>query len=260
MATDTGKTLMILGVAGAGGYLLYEHSQYSNGVNVVAAAGNHPAAAVQQALPFTTYLQMVWGMTPASDLFKAIQAGAGGTLQAPSGQTPGTTDTMQRGGGTTSVSTAPPSTSTPAPSGTMTTLANNMAAAIGLTSGTADQWNVAFTRVMGQGIDSKFNLNFDQVYGPVVNGVRNNGATMSALMFLQLAASAAGGTLPGLSGFGRIARFPGNRLITPGTMLYQAHHPFPYTPTWNLSGMGAYTQTTGGERALWAGTRRRRLT
>lgn len=265
MANDTGKTVLVLGVVGVGGYLLYEYSQYSTGVNAVAAAsagtGNASTvvAQIEQTLPFTTYLQMAFGMTPATNLYNYIKAGAAGTLTTTQAQTPGTTPTMQQTGGQTSVSTTPtstPQTTTPAPSGTLTTLAANMAQAVGLTTGTADQWDYAFTQIMGQAIDAKYGFDFDTVYGPAVNGVRNNGAKMSALMFLQLAASAKGGSLPGLSGVGKIAQFGGPRYMTTGTMLYQMHHPFPYRPDFALAGMGAYTQATGGERALWAGRRR----
>lgn len=274
MANDTGKTILMLGVVGAGGYLLYEYSQYSTGINAVVAAAqqagvtSYTVANLQTAVPFTTYLEIIWGLTAdtTKGLVSAIQAGAKGTLTttASSTTTPGTTTTMQQSGSGTSVSTAPTSTpnATAQPSGTMTTLANNMAQAIGMTTANADQWNYAFNQIMGQGIDAKYSLNFDQVYGAVVNGKRNNGATMSALMFLQLAASAKGGSLPGLSGFGRIAQFAGPRYQTTGNMLYQAHHPFPYQPSFNLAGMkgmGAYTQASGFERALWAGGRGRLL-
>lgn len=261
---DTGKTILVLGVVGVGGYLLYEYSQYSTGVNAVAAAAVGPSgdpskavSSIEQTLPFMTYLQMAFGMTPATNLYNYIKSGAAGTLQSSQPQTPGTTPSMQQTGGQTSVTTTPtstPNTTTPAPSGTMTTLAGNMAQAIGKTTATADEWDYAFNQIMGQAIDAKYGLNFDTVYGPAVNGVRNNGATMSALMFLQLAASAKGGSLPGLSGFGNIAQFGGPRYMTTGTMIYQMHHPFPYRPS--FSGVGAYTQATGGERALWAGRRR----
>lgn len=165
--------------------------------------------------------------------------------------TPGTT----QAGTTTSVSTAP-STTTAMPSGTMQTLALNMEQVLNSSSANADQWNWAVARILGQGLDQKYNFAFDSVYGSVVNGVRNNGATMSALTFLQLAASAVGG-LPGLSGLGSaIARFPGHFFNTTGNMIYLAHHPLPYTPTYNLRGfrgLGAFTQASGFEKALWAG-------
>lgn len=170
----------------------------------------------------------------------------------PATGTPGTSPTLPQ---PTTVSTAPPSTTTtPAPSGTMNTLVANMQSQLnGKTTATADQWDWAFSNIMGQPIDAKYGINFDSVYGPAVNGVRNNGATMSGLMFLQLAASAKGGTLPGLTGFGKIARYAGPAMNTVGNMIYQAHHPFPYQPTFSLRGIGAYTQASGWERALWAG-------
>lgn len=215
MMADTGKTILVLGVVGAGAYLLYEWW-----------AGQQAAAS-----------------TPTT--------GSG---------TPGTTPTMQQTQQPTNIGTTPPSTTppTPAPSGTMTTLVANMQQQLnGKTTATADQWDWAFSNIMGQPIDVKYGINFDSVYGPAVNGVRNNGATMSGLMFLQLAASAKGGTLPGLTGFGKIAQYAGPRYFTAGNMIYQIHHPFPYQPSFNLRGMGAYTQASGWERALWAGRRLR---
>lgn len=165
---------------------------------------------------------------------------------------PGTTPTQQSQGGQTSVSTAPSTTAqTPSP---IQTLAANMQASLGQATATADQWDVAFTRVMGQSIDSKYGLSFDTVYGPVVNGVRNNGATMNALMFLQMAAQAVPGGLPGLSGLGAaLVRYPGMIPQTMGSMMTIAHHPLPYALTYTLRGLGAFNQPTGLERSLFAG-------
>ena len=167
---------------------------------------------------------------------------------------PGTTPTMNQSGQVTSVSTA--SQTTPPPSGTMQTLAQNMVNTLGTTNATADQWNFAYAKIMGQGIDKQYGLNFDSVYGPITSaGVRNNGATMTALTFIQLAASAHPGGLPGLSGLGSaIARFSGRWIPSYGNMIYMAHHPLPYSPTYNLRGfrgLGAYTQASGMEKALW---------
>ena len=78
---------------------------------------------------------------------------------------------------------------------------------------------------------------------------------MGALTFLQIAASAKPGGLPGLSGLGSaIARFAGPWIPSYGNMIYMAHHPLPYTPTFNLRGfrgIGAFTQASGMEKALW---------
>jgi hypothetical protein len=165
---------------------------------------------------------------------------------------PGTSPTMNQAQIPTSVSTAP--SSTPQISNTMQALAANMQQNLGVSSASADAWDVAFTRIMGQAIDAKFGFSFDQAYGSVVNGVRNNGAMMSALTFLMLAAQNVPGGLPGLSGLASaLVRYPGPVLSTHGNMLFAAHHPLPYALTYTLRGLGAFTQPTGLERALFAG-------
>lgn len=181
--------------------------------------------------------------------YESSQATAVAPAPAP---TPGTTTAMQQGQQTTSVSTAP--SSTPQNPTLLQTVANNMTTSLGQQTATADQWDVAFTRVMGQAIDAKYGINFDQVYGGIVNGVRNNGATMTALMFLQLAAQAVPGGLPGLSSLGAaFVRYPGMIPSSQGNMMFHAHHPLPYALTYTLKGLGAFTQPTGFERALFAG-------
>jgi hypothetical protein len=57
----------------------------------------------------------------------------------------------------------------------------------------------------------------------------------------------------GLSGLRSIQTFPVPALNTAGNMIYRAHHPLPYNPTYRLAGLGALTQPSGFERALWAG-------
>lgn len=144
-----------------------------------------------------------------------------------------------------------PGTPAPAPAATMQTVASDMQNVMGgATTLNADQWNVAFVQVMGQPIDQKYGFSFDAAYGPVVNRVRNYGATMSALTFLQLAASVAPQGLPGLSG---IARYSVPALTTTGNMLYRAHHPYPYARTFNLRGLSGPVHATGFEKVMWAG-------
>lgn len=174
------------------------------------------------------------------------------TTTTATGTTPGMTPTMTAGGQPTSVSTAP--SSTPAqPSSTMTALANNLTSVLGMTSASADQWDFAFSKIMGQAIDQKYGLSFDGIYGPVVGGLRRTG-NMSALVFLQLAAASVPGGLPGLSGLSSaIVRFPANWGAGALNTLTERQHPLPYALTHRLRGLGAFTQATGFEKALWAG-------
>lgn len=181
-------------------------------------------------------------------------AAAGSTLPP---ATPGTTTTMNQSGTPTSVSTAPPTTPPAAApiSNTMQTLAANMTSMLGQATGSADQWDYEFQKVMGAPIDQKYGLNFDAVYGAMVNGARNNGALITAMMFLQLAATANGGSLPGLSGFGAISVLArGPALPTRNNMIFSNHHPLPYSATYTgFRGLGSYTQASGFERALLGG-------
>lgn len=168
--------------------------------------------------------------------------------------TPGTTPTQQQQGQGTSVTTSP--SSTPQTATLMQTLADNMAATANMQMANADQWNTVLRQITGWGVDNK-GVNFDAVYGPVVSGARQSG-NMSAMLFLQLAAGSLKGGLPGLGGLGAIANYAGRMISTTGNMLYAAHHPLPYTPSYNLRGfrgLGAYTQATGFEKALLAGAR-----
>lgn len=169
--------------------------------------------------------------------------------------TPGTTATMTAGSQPTSVSTAP--SSTPAqPSSNIVSLANSMVQYLGQSTASADQWNYAFSHLMGIGIEVKYGLSFDGVYGPVVGGVRRTG-NMTATAFLQLAAASIPGGLPGLSGLSSaIVRFPGTWGAGMLNTLTERHHPLPYALTYTLRGfrgLGAFTQATGFEKALWAG-------
>lgn len=166
--------------------------------------------------------------------------------------TPGTTSTMTAGSQQTSISTAPPST--PAqPSANMTSLASSLTQYLGMATASADQWNYAFSHLMGIGIDTKYGLDFGRVYGQVSGGVRPTG-NMSALAFLQLAAASLPGGLPGLSGLSSaIVRFPGSWSAGMLNTLTERQHPLPYALTYRLRGLGAFTQATGFEKALWAG-------
>lgn len=268
---DTTKTILLVGGVGVGGYLIYEYMQYSNAINTIVTGLGSGAtvASVEQTLPFFTYLQMNFGAAASDNntalayaLIKAIASGqtysqAIASLRASaSTQAPGTTSATQ----TTSVSSAPGTTpNPPAPQPTSSlvpskgirggALALQMQNAIGMSIATADQWNYAYGQVNGEGVDAQYGFNFDAIYGPVVNGARSSG-TMTAVVFLQKAQTAiGGGTLSGLSA---IAQYAGPAIATQGNLIYQAHHPFPYTPTYTLRGLGAVTAPTGFESALFA--------
>jgi hypothetical protein len=276
MATDATKTILLVGGLGAGAYLFYEYMQYNNAINALANGNQTQISAAQTALPFFNYLGMLWGGAASGtatqqSIFQLIQSYlTGGTAAATQTQAPGTTSTTQP----TSVSTVPgttptvnastaPTTVTPAPPppapqpvsrvpivSSRPGLALQMQQKINMTIANADQWNYAYNQIMGQGIDAQYGLNFDHVYGAVVNGARSSG-TMSAQSFLQLAASAVPGGLGG--GLSTIAQYAGPALATQGNLIYQAHHPFPYVPTYSLRGLGAVTEASGFEKTLFAG-------
>jgi hypothetical protein len=152
-----------------------------------------------------------------------------------------------------------------------TGLASQMVAQINATSANADQWNYAY-RALSGGVDisTAYGFNFDTVYGAVVNGARSSGV-MSVYQFLQMAQAAEtqtpaaipitsgrgamvvrGGTTLARRGFGAIQTFAGRPVSTQGNLLYMAHHPMPYAPTYALRGLGGVTQATGLEKVLFA--------
>lgn len=287
MAADAGKSILMFGVLGAGGYLIYEYMQYSSAINTAVNGDPTQTAAAQQALPFFTYLSLLWGFgsstatTQQVQMFQALQAVLTGT--ATTTTTPGTTGANQ----VTSVSTTPPTTPPPpppAPQPTITRLpvtfragmsamASQMQTKINMTMANADQWNYAYNAITGTDISTAYGFSFDTVYGPVVNGARSSG-NLTAQAFLNMAEAAAtqkpasstsGSTTPtgtgivlhprgsNIRGFGSIATYPGPRYTTTGNMIYSIHHPYPYVPSYSLKGLGAVTQPMGFEKALYAG-------
>jgi len=287
------KSILLLGIAGAGGYALYEYWQYSSGVNTLATPTGSttpdPTAvsSIETLLPFFTYLEMKLGMTSGATaqqlaVFNAM-TGASPIAQS---QQPGTTSTTQP----TSVSTAPSTTPQPLPPVPVpaptppapgsfrvagSALASQMVAQINTTSANADQWNYAY-RALSGGVDisTTYGFNFDTVYGPVdsSSGVRSSGV-MNVYQFLQMAHAAATltpaaiavtsgrgatlvrggtGTHIGFRGIGAISTFEGRPVSTHGNLLYMAHHPMPYSPTYALRGLGGVTQATGLEKVLFA--------
>ena len=57
----------------------------------------------------------------------------------------------------------------------------------------------------------------------------------------------------GMHGMGAISVFEGRPVTTAGNLLYMAHHPMPYAPTYALRGLGGVTQAMGLEKVLFAG-------
>lgn len=255
MAVNPGQTILLVGVLGAGGYLAYEYYQYSHAINSLANGNQSVISSAENVLSFFQYLSANWsgtgGMSAAQvQIYQAIQAFLSGATTQTQTPAPGTTSSNQPTNiGTTSGSTTSGSTSSTSPTTIPTpSIATAMANAIGMQTANADQWNYAYNQLMGQGADAQYKFNFDKVYGPVVNGVRWSG-TMSAQVFLQMAQNGAG-----MSGLGTIVRLAGPALTTQGNLIYQAHHPFPYVPTYTLRGlgaMGAMVQASGFEKALF---------
>ena len=263
MAQDAGKTIVTLGVLGAGGYLVYEYMQYSTGmanINKADPSGNS-AAAIASVLPFMTYVALKIGMgsatTTQASAFTALQNAIAGSVVMSPTPTPGTTPTMTAAQSPTSVSTTPTTTPTTGGSagGTASATATvqqptaaDLQAAINMTLATADQWNYAYKQLMGAGIDQVYNFNFDVVYGAIQNGARSSGQ-LSAQGFLNAPTVMGFKPTSGVSGLGAIAHFYTPVTRSSGSMLYSAQHPSPYRqPSTNMAG---FTQPTGFEMALY---------
>lgn len=269
---DTGKTVLMVGLVAGGGYLLWQYTAYASGINLLNQLQAGLGTQVGTDIPFFSF---VMGSAANANELALLQAAvsAGGNLSAlqsavgatSSSATPGTTSTMNQAQQPTTVSTSPSTTpTTSASSGSSvvtvqqpsaTDLQNN----INMTSATADQWNVAYRALMGYGIDQVYNFNFDTVYGAIgANGQRATG-NMTAQAFL--AAPGLHGYQPtpmtGMSGLAAIAHFFTPVVSPQGSLIYAAQHPSPYRqPMRGMGrGMGAFTQTTGLEKALWAGGR-----
>ena len=222
------KSIVLIGALGAGGYVAYEYYQYSSGMNTIANALGPDVAqlsTMEQALPFTTYLLMVWGIhqgtAAETAIFNTLKAALAGTLPTPiATQAPGTTSPTQ----TTSVSTAPTSTTTSTPPVTQTTtlppistrqtiggsrltwLQQNAPAAgtavvpvraqAPSTLSTQMEQTINMTTANADqwnyayshitGSNVMSSSQFDSVFGVVVNGARSSG-TMTATVFLQKA-------------------------------------------------------------------------
>lgn len=255
-----GRQIALIGLAGAGAWVVYEYTQYSSEMSTV-AQGNAQAIATGEAiLPFFTYLGMKLGIGKGQPTTQAqaqalqlfdLMTGASTPIST---QAPGTTSSAQPTTVSTAPSTTPTSTGTTAP----TTVAlpqpsvADLQSAINMTVATADQWNYAYKQLTGYPIESLYGANFDAIYGSVgSDGTRPTG-NISANAFLTLPAAKGLAAKTSLSGLGAIRIFEGLPVNTTGNMLYLAHHPLPYHPTYTLKGLGAITQATGFEKALFA--------
>lgn len=260
MAQDAGKTILMLGVVGVGGYLVYEYTRYHSAISGLTGGDPTSMAAAQAQIPFMTYVMLNLGIGTATaqqaTALAAIQKYLSGQLVTSPTPTPGTTPTMTASQSPVSVSTTPTSTPTTAGSagGTSSSTptvqqptAADLQHAINMTLANADQWNYAYHQLMGAGIDQVYAFNFDTVYGAVVNGVRSSGQ-LSAQGFLNAPVVAGFKPTSGVSGLGAIAHFYTPVTRSSGSMLYSAQHPSPYRqPMTNLAG---FTQPTGFEMAL----------
>lgn len=252
---DGGKTIAMLGILGVGGYVAYEYFRYSSALSVInqhdptGATGN----AIGQALGFMGFLTAGFSAptagTPASQAYQLLSAAAAGTL----GQVTPTPGTTAAGPATTSVTTAPGTTPAPpplppsAPQPTAADLQN----ALNQTTASADQWNYAYRQLTGYGIEQIYGGDFGAIYGAVgSDGTRPTG-NITSQAFLNLPA-AKGLSATGLHGFGAIARFYTPVVNSMSSMVYRAQHPSPYRAPMGGS-LGALTQATGFEKALWAG-------
>lgn len=269
MAADAGRMIVFLGVAGVGGYTIWKYTEYQHALNIFNARDTSGATsnAVEQALPFMSYLMAGFSApttgTPAGNAYLLIGQALSGQLTTTS-QTPGTSATTGQPS-TTSVSTTPTTTTTvsastsPSTTSSTTTTASvastpqptaqDLQTALSTNLASPDQWNYAYRELTGYGIEQLHGGNFDAIYGPIQsNGQRPTGS-ITAQAFLSLPAA------KGLSGFGAIARFYTPVLNPMGSMVYRAQHPSPYRlpVSGGMTGLGALTQATGFEKALWAG-------
>lgn len=277
MAADAGKMIMFVGVAGVGGYVIYEYMQYQkviNQINLNDSTGNS-AANFENTLPFISFLMAGFSPptagTPAYSAYQAAVAFLSGAV-ATTPSTPGTTSSGQTTA--TSVSTTPTttpstqsttstggSTTSNAPPATPQPTAADLQAAANASTASADQWNYYYRQLTGYGIEQIYGGNFDAIYGSIqANGQRSTGQlTAQAFLTLPAAMGLTRTAVSGMSGLGRLAAIA--RFYTPvvnpmASLVYRAQHPSPYRlpVSGGMSGLGAVTQATGFEKALWAGS------
>lgn len=250
---DAGKMIMTLGVVGVGGYVIYEYSRYNSALNTISSSsyGSQTALATQAYLPFLSYLMAGFSLPTdknALGAYNLIQGALAGTLGQAT-QAPGTTSSGQTT--QTSVSGSA-NTSTAAQAAMPQPTAADLQKVLNASTGTADQWNWAYHQLTGYGIEQLYGADFDVIYGAAdSSGVRSTGI-ITAGAFLQMPLNKGLKRVASLSGLGAIARFYTPVVNSMASMVYRAQHPSPYRFPVG-SGLGAFTQASGFEKALWAG-------
>lgn len=256
---DGARTIVMLGIAGVGGYVIYEYTRYSHALSLMDAADTtkQTSTTVQNNLGFMGFLMGNFSTPttqPALGAYQYVQqvlttGSAGVQVQSPgtgaaSGQPPTTSVT------TTTASTGTPSTTAaPAPA---QPAAADLQKVLNMTVANADQWNYAYRQLTGYGIEQLYGVGFDVIYGSVdANGNRQTG-NITADAFLSLPGNKGLTKKSSISGLGAIARFYTPVVNPMSSMVYRAQHPSPYRFPIG-GGMGAFTQATGMEKVLWAG-------
>jgi hypothetical protein len=158
---------------------------------------------------------------------------------------PGTTTSQQKSQGTTSVSTSPSTTPTGIQTkNTITQIIDAMNAAGDDPTKNHSVWqfNYYWTKVTG----------VSPAPDPTQVLPGNPNATTQ---LIDINTWWAGMQKAGFSGLGAHLRYPGPYQRQVGNMIFGAQHPLPYAPTYTLfSGLRGFTQASGMEKALWAGT------
>jgi hypothetical protein len=254
MAANVGKTIITVGVAGAGAYVIYEYTRYSHALSVMDTADptRKLSTSVDQTLGFFSYLMAGISApapgTPAANAYAAVQQALAGTALPPPPPPPGSTPS---GPTDTSVKPPPPTAPPPPPPSLPQPTGADLQKVLNLTIASPDQWNYAYRQLTGYGIEQLYGSDFDTVFGAITNGARPTGS-ITADAFLSLPLSRGLVKKSSISGLGTIARFYTPVVNPMSSLVYRSQHPSPYRfPV--SGGMGAFTQATGFEKALWAG-------
>jgi hypothetical protein len=262
---DTGKMIGLVALIGGGGFIVYEYMQYNNALNIINQRDptQQTSNTIQLIFPFTSWLGAAFGApaagTPQGNMYQLLMAALEGKLSSimpaatTSTVTPGTSAS---GPAVTTVSTAPTTTTPapPAPPSSPQPTAQDLQNALNLQVASPDQWNFAYRQLTGYGIEQIFGGNFDSIYGSIgANGQRPAG-NISAQAFLNMpvALGISAGALHGIGRMGAIAQFYTPVVNSMASMVYRAQHPSPYRLPMGGS-LGALTQATGFEKALWSG-------
>jgi hypothetical protein len=152
----------------------------------------------------------------------------------------------------TSVKQPPPPAPPPPPPSLPQPTGADLGKVLNLSVASPDEWNFAYRQLTGYGIDQLYGTDFDTIFGAVQSdGTRPTGSiTGDAFLTLPLSRGLVKGS--SIKGLGTIARFYTPVFNPMSSMVYRSQHPSPYRfPV--SGGMGAFTQATGFEKALWAG-------